>query len=70
MQTIRGKLSNINRGRNSRNGNPRLRLWIDGVMYTTNSDSMLGYEINQNWIDHYITAEVDRDKVVHSAFRS
>ena len=66
IETINGQISNIDRVRSSRNGNPRYRMTIssgtgDGykcyVVYTT-PDSSLGYTISNYRSGDAVTAEI------------
>ncbi len=39
----------VERLQNSRNGNPRFRVTLNGIEYTTSSDSMCNYEVENVW---------------------
>ena len=63
IETVTGQISNIDRVRSSRNGNPRYRMTISSgtgecyVVYTT-PDSSLGYTISNYRSGDAVTAEI------------
>ncbi len=57
LETIKGTVTNITRLQSSNNGNPRFKVTIDGRIFSTKPDTMLGYSV-ENYYNKVVIALV------------
>jgi hypothetical protein len=61
---ITGKVTGVARRLNSRSGNPRWTVWIDGIPFGTALDSQVNYDISESWTGQQIKGRVSGSTLI------
>lgn len=56
---ITGKITGLTRRLNTRSGNPRWTVWINGTPYNTGTDSQVGHVLGDSWFGKKVKALVN-----------